>query len=152
MRKVTFLIVDDSPMWRKVIKRFIEEKLGGNIVGEAKDGIEAIVLYKKLKPDIVTMDIEMPNLDGIKALEEILNFDKDAKVIMISSKGEEDVVRKALLKGAQDFIRKDLKLEKWVKRFEKVIREIKGKKENMTYNVFSVIISYINKLKNNNKS
>jgi len=98
------------------------------------------------------MDIEMPNLDGIKALEEILNFDKDAKVIMISSKGEEDVVRKALLKGAQDFIRKDLKLEKWVKRFEKVIREIKGKKENMTYNVFSVIISYINKLKNNNKS
>lgn len=147
MKRVTFLIVDDSPVWRKIIRKFIEEKIYGSVVAEAKDGVEAIKFYKKFKPDIVTMDIEMPNLDGINALEEILNFDKYAKVIMISSKGEEDIVRKALLIGAQDFIVKDLEVEKWIKRFEKVIREVKNKKENVKDNLFSTIICYINKLK-----
>lgn len=71
MKKVTFLIVDDSPMWRKVIRRFIEEKLGGKVIAEAEDGIEAVKLYKRFKPDVVTMDIEMPKLDGISAMEEI---------------------------------------------------------------------------------
>lgn len=74
MKKVTFLIVDDSPMWRKVIRRFIEEKLGGKVIAEAEDGIEAVKLYKRFKPDVVTMDIEMPKLDGISAMEEILKI------------------------------------------------------------------------------
>ncbi len=145
MRKVTFLIVDDSPMWRKVIRRFIEEKLKGKVVAEAEDGLEAVELYKRFKPDVVTMDIEMPKLDGIRAIEEILKVDKNAEVIVISSKGEEDVVRKALLKGARDFIVKDLETEKWLKRFENVIKEAETK--NLKKSVFDSIKSYINKLK-----
>ncbi|WAM35736.1 response regulator [Caldicellulosiruptor acetigenus] len=145
MRKVTFLIVDDSPMWRKVIRRFIEEKLKGKVVAEAEDGLEAVELYKRFKPDVVTMDIEMPKLDGIRAMEEILKVDKNVKVIVISSKGEEDVVRKALLKGARDFIVKDLETEKWLKRFENVIKEAETK--NLKKSVFDSIKSYINKLK-----
>jgi len=145
MRKVTFLIVDDSSIWRRVIRRFIEEKLNGKIIAEAKDGVEAIELYKRFKPDIVTMDIEMPNLDGVKALEEILRFDKNAKVIMISSKGDEDTVRKALLMGAQDFIVKDLEIEKWEKRFEKILGKIK--KDNIKGRFIFSIVNHIAKFK-----
>ncbi|ADQ46892.1 response regulator receiver protein [Caldicellulosiruptor kronotskyensis 2002] len=145
MKKVTFLIVDDSPMWRKVIRRFIEEKLNGKIIAEAKDGVEAVKLYKRFKPDVVTMDIEMPKLDGISAMEEILKFDKSATVIIISSKGEEDVVRRALLKGAKDFIVKDLEIEKWSKRFDNVIKEFE--KKNSKKSVFANVKNYINRLK-----
>ncbi|ACM59709.1 two-component system chemotaxis response regulator CheY [Caldicellulosiruptor bescii] len=145
MKKVTFLIVDDSPMWRKVIRRFIEEKLGGKVIAEAEDGIEAVKLYKRFKPDVVTMDIEMPKLDGISAMEEILKFNKSATVIIISSKGEEDVVRKALLKGARDFIVKNLEIEKWTKRFEKVIKEVETK--NSKISIFVNIKNYINRFK-----
>lgn len=148
MGKITFLVVDDSHVWRKIIRKFIEERICGKVIAEANDGYEAIKLYKKFKPDIVTMDIEMPNLDGIKALEEILNFDKCAKVIVISSKGEEDIVRKALLVGAQDFIIKDLEVEKWTKKFEKVIKEIEKTEKKTKGSLFHVVIRCINKFKN----
>ncbi|WPX09356.1 response regulator [Anaerocellum danielii] len=145
MRKVTFLIVDDSPMWRKVIRKFIKENLKGLIVAEAKDGLEAVEFYKRFRPDVVTMDIEMPKLDGLMAMEKILKFDESAKVIIISSKGEEDVVRRALLKGAKDFIVKDFEIEKWSKRFEKVIKEVDTK--NLKISIFVYIINYINRFK-----
>ncbi|ADQ04032.1 response regulator receiver protein [Caldicellulosiruptor owensensis OL] len=142
MRKITFLIVDDSPVWRRIIRKFVEEKLKGIVVAEASDGLEAINLYNKLKPNVVTMDIEMPKLDGIRAIEEILKYNKDAKVIVISSKGEEDIVRKALLKGARDFIIKDLETEKWLKKFENVMKEDKPQ-NTLLYN----IKRYIDKFK-----
>uniref|UniRef100_A0A7C5ZC73 Response regulator n=1 Tax=Caldicellulosiruptor owensensis TaxID=55205 RepID=A0A7C5ZC73_9FIRM len=142
MKRLTFLIVDDSAVWRKIIRKFVEEKLKGIVVAEASDGLEAINLYNKLKPNVVTMDIEMPQLDGIRAIEEILKYNKDAKVIVISSKGEEDIVRKALLKGARDFIIKDLETEKWLKKFENVMKEDKPQ-NTLLYN----IKRYIDKFK-----
>jgi len=145
MGRITFLIVDDSPVWRRIIRKFVEEKLKGIVIAEASDGLEAINLYNKLKPNVVTMDIEMPKLDGIRAMEEILRHDKNAKIIVISSKGEEDTVRKALLKGAKDFIVKDLETEKWLKRFENVIKNDETKNSKNTF--FDNIRRYIDRFK-----
>lgn len=144
MRRLTFLIVDDSPVWRKIIKKFVEEKLKFRVIGEATNGIEGIELYKKLKPDFITLDIEMPNLNGISVLEMILQIDKDAKIIMISSKGEEDIIRRALLMGAKDFIIKDLEVDKWVKRFEKILSDMK--KEKSVHNFIFYIINKFKKI------
>lgn len=97
------LICDDALVMRMVIKKEIE-KMGFEVVAEASDGEEAVQLYQEYKPDITTMDITMPKKSGIVALQEIMAFDKDAKVVMVSAMGQEEWVKQSIIAGAKNFI------------------------------------------------
>lgn len=97
------LIVDDASFMRMMIKDIVS-KLGHEVVGEAANGFEAIDKYKELKPDFVTMDITMPEMDGIKASAEIKAMDSNATVIVMSAMGQQAMVIDALKAGAKDFI------------------------------------------------
>ena len=101
MKKV--LICDDALVMRMVIRKEIE-KLGFEVVAEASDGEEAVALYKEYKPDITTMDITMPKKSGIVALQEMMAFDKNAKVVMVSAMGQEEWVKQSIIAGAKNFI------------------------------------------------
>ena len=94
------------------------------MVGTAVDGMEGVEKYKELYPnvDLVTMDITMPKMDGVSALEKIIEFDKDAKVVMISALGKEDLVKKSLLVGAKNYIVKPLDRKKVLERVVGVLK------------------------------
>ncbi|GHV83346.1 response regulator [Spirochaetia bacterium] len=111
------LIVDDSIFIVKQLTKILASA-GFALAGTANNGNEAMLRYKELYPniDLVTMDITMPLMDGISALGEILKFDSNANVIMISALGKEDAVRKAMLMGAKGFIVKPLDREKVLSR------------------------------------
>ncbi len=101
----TCLVVDDSQFARRN-NAAIVAKLGGSVVGEAKNGIEAVELYGKLRPDVVLLDITMPQLDGIETLKSIMAQDRNAKVVIISSLGNKEMVWKAVSLGAKSFLTK----------------------------------------------
>ncbi len=103
------LVVDDSMFVTKQISQILTSE-GFEVVATASDGLQGLEKYKELYPDVdvVTMDITMPKMDGVSALEKIIEFDKDAKVIMISALGKQDLVKKALLIGAKNYIVKPL--------------------------------------------
>jgi len=90
------------------------EKAGFEVVGEAENGMESISQYQKFKPDLVTMDITMPVMDGIEALKEIRKLDNNAKVLMVSAMGQEGIVKEAVLSGAKTFLVKPFSDEKLV--------------------------------------
>jgi len=102
------LIVDDAAFMRVSIKNMLSRH-DYEIVGEAENGKVAIIKYQELKPDIVTMDITMPEMDGLASLKEILALDPSANVIMVSAMGQESMVREAVLAGAKGFIVKPFK-------------------------------------------
>ena len=102
------LIVDDAAFMRLSMKMMME-KNGYEVVGEAENGAEAIIKYNELKPDIVTMDITMPIMDGLQALSQIMRLDSKAKVIMITAMGQETMVKEAVISGAKGFIIKPFK-------------------------------------------
>jgi len=104
------LIVDDAAFMRLSLKTILEN-CGFEVVGEANTGIKAIQLYKQLKPDLVTMDLTMPELGGVEAIKMIKVIDKDARIIVISSMGHEINVREAIMAGAISFIVKPFKAE-----------------------------------------
>ncbi|MBL8014512.1 MAG: response regulator [Candidatus Omnitrophica bacterium] len=97
------LLVDDAPIIRLKLKNILV-KTGITIIGEANNGQEAVEKFKELKPDLMTMDIVMPIKDGITALEEILTFDKTAKVVMVTAIDQRDSLMKAIRLGAVDYI------------------------------------------------
>ena len=107
------LIVDDSMFVAKQISQILTSE-GFDIVGTAKDGEEGLEKYKEAYPnvDLVTMDITMPKMDGVTALEKIIEFDAEARVIMISALGKQDLVKKSLLIGAKNYIVKPLDRQK----------------------------------------
>jgi two-component system, chemotaxis family, chemotaxis protein CheY len=106
MKKV--LVVDDSSFMRLSIKTALE-KNGFDVVGQAVNGIEAIKRYKELHPDLVTMDITMPEMEGLDALKEIIKYDPNAKVVMLSALGQETKVKMAIINGAKSFVVKPFK-------------------------------------------
>ena len=112
------LVVDDAAFMRLSLRTTLE-KNGYEVVGEAGNGIKAIEMYKLLKPEIVTMDITMPDMDGIAALGEIIKFDPKANVIMLSAMGQEGIVKDAVIKGAKGFIIKPFKEEYLLKALSK---------------------------------
>ncbi len=118
------LIVDDSMFVKKQITQILNSE-GFEIADTASDGEEGVEKYKELYPniDLVTMDITMPKMDGITALEKILEFDKNAKVIMISALGKQDLVKKALLLGAKNYIVKPLDRKKVLERVLMVLKK-----------------------------
>lgn len=111
LKKVRFLIVDDAKFMRILMTKILEEE-GFEVVGEASNGEEAIEMVKELSPDIVTMDITMPEMDGITALKEIINIKPEVKVIMCSAINQRDMVLDALKIGAKDFISKPFEQNK----------------------------------------
>lgn len=102
------LVVDDAAFMRVSIKNMLT-KHGYEVCGEAENGEVAIQKYKDLQPDIVTMDITMPEKDGLTSLKEILAFNPRANVIMVSAMGQESMVREAIISGAKGFIVKPFK-------------------------------------------
>ncbi|EKQ57439.1 MULTISPECIES: response regulator [unclassified Clostridium] len=117
MKKV--LIVDDAAFMRLSLKTMLE-KNDFEVVGEACNGLEAVQNYMNLKPDIVTMDITMPEMDGTEAVKQITSLDKNAKVIMISAMGQETCVREAIINGAKGFIVKPFKEDYVIKTLKSV--------------------------------
>lgn len=99
------LLVDDSRTSRKILRNILEEA-GHSIVDEATDGEQAIEKYIASKPDIITLDITMPVMDGIEALKQIKMVDSDAKVVMVSASSQKDKLIEAVKYGAEDFIAK----------------------------------------------
>lgn len=104
------LIVDDAAFMRLSLRTMLQGS-GFEVIGEASNGQEAINKYFTLKPDLVTMDITMPEMDGVQALKEIRDKDTNAKIVMISALGQESWVKKAIILGAKGFIIKPYKAE-----------------------------------------
>lgn len=116
------LIVDDSKTSRKFLKNMLIGA-GFDVVAEAIDGIDGIEKYKEFKPDVVTMDITMPNLDGIDAVTEIMRIDPEAKIIMVTAAGQKNNVVEALKRGAVDFVQKPFDAEVIVEVIKKAMEE-----------------------------
>ena len=114
------LIVDDAAFMRMMIKDILS-KNGFEIVGEAADGIQAIEKYKETMPDLVTMDITMPEMDGITALKEIKKMNPSAKVIMCSAMGQQSMVIDAIQAGARDFIVKPFQADRVLEAINKTL-------------------------------
>ena len=121
--KIRVLVVDDSMFVAKQIGQILSSE-GYEIVATAVDGKEGVDKYKDLYPnvDVVTMDITMPRMDGITALEQIMAFDKNAKVVMISALGKEELVKKSLLLGEKNYIVKPLDRKKVLERISSAVK------------------------------
>lgn len=111
------MVVDDSMFVTKQISQILTSE-GFDVVATAKDGLEGLEKYKELYPnvDLVTMDITMPKMDGVTSLEKIMEFDSEARIIMISALGKQDLVKKSLLLGAKNYIVKPLDRKKVLER------------------------------------
>jgi len=107
---VRYLVVDDSVFARKNLARMIET-FGGQLAGEAGDGMTAINEYDRVNPDIVLMDITMPQMEGIEAAEKIVQKHPEARVVMVSSVGYQENIVAALQRGARHFVQKPVKPE-----------------------------------------
>ena len=114
------LIVDDALIMRKRI-RDIAEEAGWEVAGEAKDGEEAIATYERVRPDLVTLDIIMPKMDGVEALKGVRAADPDARVIMISAVDQRDKLAECISHGAIDFIVKPFDADRLRKIFGKYL-------------------------------
>lgn len=118
------LIVDDSIFVRKQLSQILTSE-GYEVVDTAGHGAEALEKYKGLYPkvDVVTMDITMPGMDGISALEKIIEYDGNAKVVMISALGKQDLVKRSFMLGAKNYVVKPLDRKKVLERLRSVLVE-----------------------------
>ncbi|HDL60322.1 MAG TPA: response regulator [candidate division WOR-3 bacterium] len=117
---VKVLVVDDAAFMRMLVKKILLQA-GHQVVGEAGNGKEAIEKYEKLRPDLVTMDIVMPEMDGINAVKEIMKIDPNAKIIMITAVGQEAKVMEALKSGAKGYIVKPFQAPKVIEEINRVL-------------------------------
>ncbi|MCI5613005.1 MAG: response regulator [Agathobacter sp.] len=116
----TVLVVDDAAFMRMMLKDILT-KGGYDVVGEAADGNEAVAKYNELKPDLVTLDITMPNKDGLQALKEIRANDPNATCIMCSAMGQQAMVIDAIQAGAKDFVVKPFQPDRVLESIHKVL-------------------------------
>jgi two-component system chemotaxis response regulator CheY len=114
------LVVDDAAFMRMMIKDILR-KGGYEVVGEAEDGVKAVEKFKELRPDLVTMDITMPDMDGITAVKEIRKIDGNAMIIMCSAMGQQAMVIDAIQAGAKDFVVKPFQPERVLEAVRKVL-------------------------------
>jgi len=115
----TVLLVDDSKFMRGVLSKIVGEK--HRVVGESGDGAEAVKTYEALKPDVVLMDVVMPEMDGITATKEITSKHPEARIIMCTSMGQEGKVKKAIEAGAKGYIVKPFQGSDILKEIETVL-------------------------------
>jgi len=114
------LVVDDAAFMRMMLSDHLT-KAGFEVVGHAENGAVAIVKYKELKPDMVTMDITMPEMDGIQAVKEIRKIDPSARIVMCSAMGQQQMVMEAIQAGARDFIVKPFDVTRVVQAVTKAL-------------------------------
>ncbi len=115
------LIVDDSRTSRRMLREMLQG-LGHEVIGEATNGQEAVVCFKDYQPDIVTLDITMPILDGIDALKQIIAIDPSAKVIMVTAAGQKSKILEAIKAGASDYVVKPMTKEQLALALEGVLK------------------------------
>lgn len=115
------LIVDDARIIRNIL-RALMQKIGLKIAGEAVNGAEGIRMYEELRPDLVTMDITMPVVDGLTATKTIMSTDPNARIIMVTSVGQEAVMKEAILLGARDFIVKPFNEDRIISAIRRVLQ------------------------------
>ncbi len=116
------LIVDDAMFMRRMLSDILE-KGGHTVCGEASTGREAIERYKELKPDLVTMDIIMPDMSGIEAVKEIRKIDPQAKILMVSAMGQQALVLEAVQSGALDYIVKPFQPSRVLESIERIFKK-----------------------------
>lgn len=116
------LIVDDAGFMRSLLKDILTSE-GFEVVGEATDGQMGVGMYDELRPDLVTMDVNMPKLDGRDALEAILKIDPAAKVVMVTTAGQDDIIKRTLLVGARDFVIKPFKKHQVVTTLNRIMKD-----------------------------
>jgi len=121
--KLKVLIVDDAIFMRKMISDILVEN-GMEIVGEADTGAKAVEKFMELRPDLVTMDIIMPEMNGIDAVRKIMEFDSQAKVVMCSALGQQALVQEAITAGAKDFLIKPFNAARVVEVIAKVFNQV----------------------------
>lgn len=114
------LIVDDASVVRLMIKKVLKQS-DFEIAGEAANGIDALTKYKELKPDVVTMDITMPGADGIQATKDIIAFDENAKIVIMSGIDQKEMLWKAIKAGAASYIVKPFENERVISTLNEVI-------------------------------
>ncbi|MDH5721500.1 MAG: response regulator [Spirochaetia bacterium] len=114
------LLVDDLA-FIKIVEKDILEKHGHEVVADAANGRDAIRLFEETKPDIVLMDITMPEVNGLEALKKILTIDPNARVIMCSALGQQGLIMNAIEEGAKDFIVKPFQAERLISSIEKAL-------------------------------
>lgn len=119
--KAKILIADDSAYMRTILKEILIRN-SYIVAGEAENGREAVELYDKLRPDVVTLDISMPEMDGIEALKAIREAHSDARVVMAATMGQQDLVIDAIRAGAMEFFIKPIQSEQLIEALEKVHR------------------------------
>jgi two-component system chemotaxis response regulator CheY len=117
---VSILIVDDAVFMRTVLKKMLTEE-GYDVVGEASNGVEAITKAKEFLPDVITLDITMPEMDGVTAIPGILKNSPNSKVIMCSAMGQQPMVVEAIKNGAKDFIVKPFQKARVLQAVENVL-------------------------------
>ena len=114
------LITDDALFMRVTLKNILTQN-GYEVCGEAQNGLEAVQLFKDLKPDLVTMDITMPEMDGLEALKKIREIDPNARVVMCTAMGQKNMVVDAIQSGAKDFIVKPFQPDRVVDALNKLL-------------------------------
>ncbi|WP_085523967.1 response regulator [Tuberibacillus sp. Marseille-P3662] len=114
------LVVDDAAFMRMMVKDILT-KNGFEVVGEATNGAEAVEQYQEVKPDLVTLDITMPEMDGIESLKKIKEIDPEAKIIMCSAMGQQAMVIDAIQAGAKDFIVKPFQADRVLEAINKTL-------------------------------
>lgn len=114
------LVVDDSEFMRSIIKKIVEVA-GYEVISEASNGLEAIEQYKLHRPDIVTMDITMPEMDGLTALREIIAWDRNAKVVMATAMNQEQIIKESVLSGAKDYLIKPFHVDEVMRVLKRLI-------------------------------
>ena len=116
----TVLICDDAIFMRTMVADILQ-KAGFEVIGQAETGLQAIEKYKQLKPDLVTMDIVMPDMGGIDAVREIVKQDPDAKILMCSAMGQQALVVEAIQAGAKDFVVKPFQPSRVLEAVQRVL-------------------------------
>ena len=116
----SILVCDDAAFMRMTLIKILKEA-GHDVIGEAANGIEALEKYKVLKPDVVLMDITMPDRNGLEATKDITEYDSEATVIMVSALGQQDKVFTAIANGAKDFVVKPFEPDKIIQCISKYI-------------------------------
>jgi two-component system chemotaxis response regulator CheY len=116
----TVLVCDDAAFMRSML-RDILSRAGLEVVGEAQTGVEAVQLYRQLRPDLITIDILMPDKGGIDAVKEIVEFDPNARVLMCSALGQQSLVVAAIQAGARDFVVKPFQPSRVLEAVQRVL-------------------------------
>ncbi len=117
------LVVDDSRTSRKILRTILEDA-GHEVIGEAMDGQDGVNKFKELRPDLVTLDITMPVMDGLEALKCIREVDGNAKVIMVTAAGQQNKMIDAIKLGASEFVTKPFEPEEIIKMVNKLVKQV----------------------------